>query len=649
MKPLNEEQDDDHSKSFSRISGSNSQLNDFYKSFASNSCNSSSSQSIGNITSLNYFPMKLTYILITILNTSLGLISLLKHYPSFIRQEVYHILIYLFLFTFQWPIVLFLGLVISGLIIFTKKLILFFKNKNKLEEDAEINSSRLGENTNNDICNTTLLSNHYYNHSYFSFLVGVILIILICLYTTCIPYSLFSIQTIIENKQFYQHYKNYLDTYLFILLNFLKSLVIFFIAFYYLFKKKFKSNKLKIELDEEFIKQVEKEVEQANKFSGVIAPTQDLIKFNSMFNRQYASDLKEESGDPHNPHISNYQVNLPVFNDSSNIDFNLKNNNFPGKNQKSNVSTNFFRNNTANSKTELIGTNIERGKINYSNSSEINLNSFNKDRNLNNLKNLDFNTPDSSIIIPESKEDKKSRIKYLIKNKTIGSEKDLPDNYSQSQGIIQNFKMQLNRYKEEGDNKDNKSSCTASKSPILRVKNTKFFKKIEKDFEEFNIDEEENDFDEEKYNNVKLKYSKERKKHMSQITEKNNNIHSSGKCSNIENSNSQSVIKRSKSKSGGTPSPINKSKDDTNIIYSNYSFYRNNKNFELNSEKKNIGNVELSQQVKLDSASFLREKDQEQLYPKVTTSTNNKSEPFDFSNIKIEINESKENHIMHPI
>ena len=134
MKPLNEEQDDDHSKSFSRISGSNSQLNDFYKSFASNSCNSSSSQSIGNITSLNYFPMKLTYILITILNTSLGFISLLKHYPSFIRQEVYHILIYLFLFTFQWPIVLFLGLVISGLIIFTKKLILFFKNKNKLEE-----------------------------------------------------------------------------------------------------------------------------------------------------------------------------------------------------------------------------------------------------------------------------------------------------------------------------------------------------------------------------------------------------------------------------------------------------------------------------------------------------------------------------------
>jgi hypothetical protein len=636
MKPLNEEQLDDHSKSFSRISGSNSQLNDFYKSFTSTS---SSSESIRNINSLEYFPIKLTYILITILNTSLGLISLLKHYQIFIRQEVPHILIYIILFTFHWPIVIFLGFIISGLIVMIKKVILFFKNKNQLVEEDEINISRLEENSNNDVINTTILSNHFYNHSYFSFLVGVIIIILICLYTICIPFSFFSTRSLLQNKLFYQHYQSYVDTYLFILLNFVKSLVIFCVAFYYLFKKKFKSNKLKIELDEEFIKQVEKEVEQANKFSGVIAPAQDLIKFNSMFNRQYASDLKEEAG---NSGISNHQVNLPVFNDSSSLDFNLKKNNFNGKFEKPNLNSNFFHN-TTTSKTELMASNTDKGKINYSNTSEMNLNSYKKERNLNNLNNINYYAENSSQILPESKEDKKTRIKYLIKNKTIGSERDIPDNYSQSQSIIQNFKIQLNRYKTDGDNK---TSLTVSKSPMLSRKKPKFFENIENNFDEFNIDEEENDFDEEKFYNEKPKYSKDKKKHSPKMDEVNNDV-TSEKILNNENPQLHTQVNRSKSKSGATPSPINRSKDDINIIYNNYSFYRHNKKFEINSDQKNTEHDEEKERENGASINFVPEKPYEQFYPKVHSTMNYKSEPFNFSNIKIEINEAKrKSHIV---
>jgi len=106
-----------------------------------------------------------------------------------------------------------------------------------------------------------------------------------------INYSVISIIGIIillklYKQEVFKNYKLYYKIYLFVLLSLTKSAIIVIGFIYKFVSRKIESNSKKFDLNEEFLKEIEKEIQEANKISGIISPEKNLIKYNDMFNRQ---------------------------------------------------------------------------------------------------------------------------------------------------------------------------------------------------------------------------------------------------------------------------------------------------------------------------------------------------------------------------
>ncbi len=203
---------------------------------------------------------------------------------------------------------------------------------------------------------------------------------------------------VLEEKVF-KNYKLHYKIYLFLLLSLSKSSIIVIGFIYKFVSEKIESNSVKFELNEEFLHQIEREIQEANRISGVISPDKNLIKYNEMFNRQ---DLNKNS---------NF-----IFNESpnNNEDFKLY--------KKSNV-------NLIDEKENIINSNLNFTDDNFRNENEKKINS----NNLNNLNEVDFKFNNDKA---------KDIFNFQIKEKAAEAKKDINLNDSEERNKkVVNFKM----------------------------------------------------------------------------------------------------------------------------------------------------------------------------------------------------------------
>jgi hypothetical protein len=241
--------------------------------------------SLPDYNSRKYTIGKIVYILITIMNSFFGMYSLFKYQISGMKLIYFYFLSY----TFLWPLAIVIGLAFilciriyknyysdereEGFFSFFKTL--FFrkslKNKNQTG-DLFLNF------------NTDTESNNFFDH--WQYFMIVFIITLVIFYSISVPYSIYILYRLFNN--FYKKKIKHL-IYVFIFINLLKSTLVFLYFLYFIVIEKFLYNMnktKKIDLDEEFIRKIEEEIQHANKFSGVISADTKLIKMNNMFNMQ---------------------------------------------------------------------------------------------------------------------------------------------------------------------------------------------------------------------------------------------------------------------------------------------------------------------------------------------------------------------------
>lgn len=219
-----------------------------------------------------------------------------------------------------------------------------------------------------------------------------------------------------------QNYKLHYKIYLFTLLSVSKSAIIvigFVIKFV---SRKIESNSVKFELNEEFLQQIEKEIQEANKISGIISPDRNLIKYNDMFNRQ---DI-----------VKNSSFNLDQFPSNSHIDHN--------KEKKSS------------------GNLIDIEKKSHNNLKDINNQENNKNNEDNSLdKNKDNNIQARNIFNFKIKEksEKKKNIKVINNENNIDKKINFKVNSDYNLDLSRNpekYNDSLTNFKEKEDkNKNN--------------------------------------------------------------------------------------------------------------------------------------------------------------------------------------------------
>ena len=231
---------------------------------------SSSIQTLTNFYAAKLSNIKLIYLTLTFFITLLGIFVFIEH-KNIIYKEFKVLYFYLLLSITYWPVSIFL----AGLLILIK----FLKNYfNKDPQDDDIEDSLVIESDN------ISLADYHSNNRYYSYIMGSFLFIILGFYIICIPASVYIIYNIFVSKLFFLQMKKYFNIFLFVFLNFSKSIAI--ASFYiYLLLVKYKSNRIKFELDEEFVRKIAEEVEQVKKCSGIFIADMDTIKRNEMFNR----------------------------------------------------------------------------------------------------------------------------------------------------------------------------------------------------------------------------------------------------------------------------------------------------------------------------------------------------------------------------
>jgi len=204
---------------------------------------------------------------------------------------------------------------------------------------------------------------------------------------------------VLEEKVF-KNYKLHYKIYLFLLLSLSKSSIIVIGFIYKFVSKKIESNLVKFELNEEFLRQIEREIQEANKISGVISPDKNLIKSNEMFKRQ---DLNKKSNFILNESLNNNE-DLKLHKNSTEYIINEKEKN------KINTNLNFTDDNSRNENEKKIDSN-----------------------NLNNLNEVDFNFNNDKA---------KDIFNFQIKEKAAEAKKDINLNDSEERNKkVVNFKM----------------------------------------------------------------------------------------------------------------------------------------------------------------------------------------------------------------
>lgn len=175
--------------------------------------------------------------------------------------------------------------------------------ENNINNMNQINSQG-NKNLSNFIINTTYRNNHFTSeindlnekHSLLSFIQFSNKFKLVYINLVFLNYAILAVVGImlifkLFNEEIFRNYKHHYKIYLFMFLSFCKSSIILVGFIFKIINKKREANSLKFEIDEDFVKQIEKEIQEANKISGVISPDKNLIKYNDMLNRQDVSSF----------------------------------------------------------------------------------------------------------------------------------------------------------------------------------------------------------------------------------------------------------------------------------------------------------------------------------------------------------------------
>ena len=321
--------------------------------------------------------------------------------------------------------------------------------KDQLNKNTKLN---LFKNENNNIShnfiNDDLENNSVYKNNYnsankdsvfFNFpnsqMLKLIYLILLLL-----NYSIFSIfGTVIFVKlikeEIFKNYKLFYKIYLFMLLSVSKSAIIIIGFIYKFVSKHIESNSVKFELNEEFLQQIEKEIQEANRISGVISPDKNLIKFNEMFNRQDFSINKSNvtNNDLNNNKEKNSQnknLNDIENPNAQNTEFNNDNNN----------------NNDINSHFNLINkgniSNLDDNNNTHKNISKNEMDNNSKENNNENIINKNKETINENNNFDKKEQRNIFNFKIQDKINNTVNNKEVKNNivdYSQNKKI--NFKL----------------------------------------------------------------------------------------------------------------------------------------------------------------------------------------------------------------
>lgn len=313
-----------------------------------NDSNNLSDHNDKNNHNYNYF--KLLYIITTVIITFLGVLIIFEEYKILTNQEnksEIFILYYIIYSTISWLIIFLLSYLINFLSNFILKHEGNFDKNRLIEENSkEINRNNISHNNldnnpferniNRNISNTknsinkTYLKEHDELYYIFNFPISERLrfIFVLLLFLNYIMISILGILFLnkILNEEIFKNYKLHYKIYLFILLSVCKSSIIIICIVYKFINTKIESNSTKFELNEEFIKQVEREIQEANRISGIIQPDRNLIHYNEMFNRQSMFDISLTNKDRKSPFNKTGQLELSAASHKNEYKKNNKNN-----------------------------------------------------------------------------------------------------------------------------------------------------------------------------------------------------------------------------------------------------------------------------------------------------------------------------------
>jgi len=407
----------------------------------------SSNQSLTTYYNERLANLKLIYLIFTFVSTIIGVKVYFEH-KTVIYKEFRFLYLYLILSITYWPVSIILaGIMIIMIII--KKYIQSAKDNKGVDDSLLIRFE------------TISLTNYTNSNSHYSYLAAMFLIVLLGFYTVCIPTSVYVIYQIFKIKVFVHNFYKYSNVLLFIFLNLSKSIGIGICCIYFFFQK-LKTSRIKIDLDEEFVKRVEQEIEQVKKCSGIFIADSNIIKKNDMFNRQMFLTNKGDR--------KNFGLNSKLQSNKNRQHIGITDNNddeilnsFTRDEIKSKFNMHAEDRNRMNDNiNNSISDNVShRDYLEKQNSGSL-INTINKPHNGSNpdhLSNFNFSPELNKVIIPKN-----------LDTSDIGN---YPYNNNQSNNLKRNITKQLdesliksNIYRKEGDRQDFNKVDKNFKQPI---------------------------------------------------------------------------------------------------------------------------------------------------------------------------------------
>jgi hypothetical protein len=241
------------------------------------------------ISDSKYTILKIIYVLSSCLITGIGIYILYKFKQILTAHHIFFI-IYVTSYTFLWPITIVICLITALFVSIIKRL--FFKTDNNNNNNREFfdkyKSSSYDFNNMNINMNIDDQSSEE-KHS-FQYLTVVFVFILVVLYTIGIPASFYMLYLMIDHH-ILSNYKTYSSIYSFVILILITSFVCVGIFVYYMIIEKFLSNKIKLDIDDDFINKVEEEVKRNKKLSGALNSNRNLPKPSDFLNRNNIMDF----------------------------------------------------------------------------------------------------------------------------------------------------------------------------------------------------------------------------------------------------------------------------------------------------------------------------------------------------------------------
>jgi len=197
--------------------------------------------------------IKYTYIIVSLLNSVLGLYILYNYQITF-KTIASNIIFkyYIFVFTFHWPISFVIGTMFAAIIYVSRLLFLCVTCPTPIKEDS------------NDF-------------NIFGYIMTLLMIIVLLLHISAIPIGIKILYEFLKINDF-EFNKKFAAFYLFTLSNLIMSCMIFFTFFIFLICVKNESKKFDNKVDRKFLEGIEKEIENANKSSGVFSHDDDKSK-----------------------------------------------------------------------------------------------------------------------------------------------------------------------------------------------------------------------------------------------------------------------------------------------------------------------------------------------------------------------------------